>query len=81
LRGEQDLTLSVKYKVPMVITSLDARANVIQGACGYGGIVLRDFINERFARKAIDRARWPRSIQAAAVRFIGHEFHRTPRRQ
>jgi nitronate monooxygenase len=54
-RLEQDLALCVKYRVPMIITSLGARADVYQAAQSYGGVVLHDVINDRFAHKAIEK--------------------------
>jgi nitronate monooxygenase len=50
-----DLELCVKYKVPVIITSLGAREDVNQAIHSYGGIVLHDVINDRFARKAIEK--------------------------
>lgn len=50
-----DLELCVKYKAPIVITSLGARTDVNDAIHSYGGIVLHDIINDRFARKAIDK--------------------------
>jgi nitronate monooxygenase len=54
-RLEQDLEMCVKYRVPIVITSLGAREDVNAAVHSYGGIVLHDVINERFARKAIEK--------------------------
>jgi nitronate monooxygenase len=54
-RLEHDLALCVKYKAPVVITSLGAREEVNQAVHSYGGIVLHDIINDRFARKAIEK--------------------------
>ena len=54
-RLEHDLALCVKYRVPIVITSLGARVEVNDAVHGYGGIVLHDVINDSFARKAIDK--------------------------
>jgi nitronate monooxygenase len=54
-RLEQDLELCVKYRAPIVITSLGAREIVNQAVHAYGGIVLHDVINEKFARKAIEK--------------------------
>ncbi|HSG88254.1 MAG TPA: nitronate monooxygenase family protein [Pseudomonadales bacterium] len=54
-RLEQDLELCVKYKAPIVITSLGAREDVNAAVHSYGGIVLHDIINDRFARKAIEK--------------------------
>ena len=45
----------MKYKVPIVITSLGAREDVNAAVHSYGGIVLHDIINNRFARKAIEK--------------------------
>ncbi|MDE2048812.1 MAG: nitronate monooxygenase [Betaproteobacteria bacterium] len=54
-RLEHDLALCVKYKVPVVITSLGARTDVNDAVHSYGGIVLHDVINQTFAHKAIDK--------------------------
>ncbi len=54
-RLEQDMQLCAKYKVPLVITSLGAREDVNQGVHGWGGVVLHDIINNKFARKAIEK--------------------------
>ena len=54
-RLEEDLALCVKYRVPIVITSLGARADVNEAVHSYGGIVLHDVINTMFARKAVDK--------------------------
>ena len=45
----------MKYKVPVVITSLGAREEVNQAIHSYGGIVLHDIINSIFARKALEK--------------------------
>ncbi len=50
-----DLDLCVKYEVPILITSLGARAEVNAAAHSYGGITLHDVIDDRFAKKAIDK--------------------------
>ena len=54
-RLERDVELATKYKAPIVITSLGAREDVNAAAHSYGGIVLHDVINNRFARKAIEK--------------------------
>jgi nitronate monooxygenase len=54
-RLEHDLEMCVKYKVPVVITSLGAREEVNAAVHSYGGIVLHDIINDRFAHKAIEK--------------------------
>ena len=50
-----DLELCVKYKVPVIITSLGARTDVNDAVHSYGGVVLHDIINNKFARKAIEK--------------------------
>lgn len=50
-----DLDLCVKYKVPIIITSLGARTDLNDAIHSYGGIVFHDVINNRFAHKAIEK--------------------------
>ncbi|MEO0329755.1 MAG: nitronate monooxygenase family protein [Pseudomonadota bacterium] len=52
-RLEHDLKMCVKYKVPIVITSLGAVPEVNEAVHSYGGIVLHDIINNRHANSAI----------------------------
>ncbi|OWV74753.1 2-nitropropane dioxygenase [Rhizobium sp. R634] len=52
-RLEHDLMLCVKYKVPIVISSLGAVPEVNAAVHSYGGIVLHDIINNRHAHSAI----------------------------
>ncbi|MGR9502269.1 NAD(P)H-dependent flavin oxidoreductase [Rhizobium leguminosarum] len=52
-RLEYDLSLCVKYKVPIVISSLGAVPEVNAAVHSYGGIVLHDIINNRHAHSAI----------------------------
>jgi len=54
-RLEHDLGVVVDKKVPIVITSLGAREEVNEAVHSYGGIVLHDIINNRFAHKAIEK--------------------------
>jgi len=54
-RLQEDMELCVKYKVPIIITSLGANEEVNQAAHSYGGIVMHDVINQRFAKKAIEK--------------------------
>ncbi|MEO0792494.1 MAG: nitronate monooxygenase family protein, partial [Pseudomonadota bacterium] len=51
----RDLEICVKWKVPIMITSLGAREEVNEAAHSYGGITLHDIINDRFAKKAIEK--------------------------
>ena len=54
-RLQHDLELCVKYKVPIVITSLGAVPEVNQAIHSYGGVVLHDIINNRHAHSAINK--------------------------
>jgi nitronate monooxygenase len=50
-----DLELTVKYQVPVVITSLGAREDVNAAVHSYGGVVFHDIINNKFAKKAVEK--------------------------
>lgn len=54
-RLEEDAMVLAKWKVPLVITSLGAVAEINQGVHAWGGIVMHDVIHDRFARKAIEK--------------------------
>lgn len=54
-RLEDDLAILEKWKVPLVITSLGARQEVNDAVHGWGGMVLHDVIDDRFARKAVEK--------------------------
>ncbi|MCA0873546.1 nitronate monooxygenase family protein [Seohaeicola saemankumensis] len=54
-RLERDVELCVKHKVPVWITSLGAQTWVNDAAHSCGGITLHDVINNRFAKKAIEK--------------------------
>ena len=54
-RLEEDLAVCAKWQVPITITSLGAREELNQAVHGWGGITLHDVINDRFARKAIEK--------------------------
>ena len=54
-RLEHDVRMCVKYKVPIVITSLRPPAEVVAAVHGYGGLVFHDVINQRHARKAAEQ--------------------------
>jgi len=55
VRVEADLATCAKWKVPIVITSLGAREEVNQAVHGWGGVTLHDVIDDRFARKAVEK--------------------------
>jgi nitronate monooxygenase len=54
-RLEHDVEASTKWKAPIVITSLGAREDVNAAVHSYGGVVLHDVINDKFARKAVEK--------------------------
>ena len=54
-RLEADMATCEKWQVPMVITSLGAREDIFAAVRNWGGITLHDVINNRFARKAIEK--------------------------
>ena len=54
-RLEHDLALCEKHKVPIIISSLGAREELNQAVHAWGGIVFHDVINQKFARKAIEK--------------------------
>ena len=75
-RLEHDMTMCVKYKVPIIITSLGAREDVNAAAHSYGGIVLHDIINNKFAKKAIDKG--ADGLVAVAAGAGGHAGVKSP---
>ncbi len=50
-----DVDMCVKYKVPLIITSLGARVEVNEAIHSYGGIVMHDVIDTFFAKKALEK--------------------------
>ncbi|WP_225007998.1 NAD(P)H-dependent flavin oxidoreductase [Novosphingobium percolationis] len=54
-RLDEDMALCEKWQVPMLITSLGAREDVYNAAHRWGGIVLHDVIDDRFAHKAVEK--------------------------
>ncbi len=53
-RLAEDVELCVKYKVPIMITSLQAPDPVVKAAHSYGGLVFHDVISIRHAQKALE---------------------------
>jgi nitronate monooxygenase len=62
--------------VPIVITSLGAIVEVNQGVHGWGGITLHDIINDRFARKAVEKG--ADGVIAVAAGAGGHAGRLSP---
>ncbi|MEO8548202.1 MAG: nitronate monooxygenase family protein [Sphingomicrobium sp.] len=54
-RVEHDMAVCAKWKVPIIITSLGARTELNDAVHGWGGITLHDIIDDRFARKAVEK--------------------------
>ncbi len=54
-RWEEDMVTCEKWQVPIVITSLGAREDLNSAVKGWGGITMHDVIDDRFARKAIEK--------------------------
>ncbi|WP_300521659.1 nitronate monooxygenase family protein [Alcanivorax sp.] len=75
-RLEHDLEMCVKYKVPIVITSLGARVDVNEAIHSYGGLVFHDIINNFFAKKAIEKG--ADGLIAVAAGAGGHAGTQSP---
>ena len=75
-RLEHDMAVCAKYKVPIVITSLGAREDVNAAVHAWGGIVLHDVINNKFARKAIEKG--ADGLIAVATGAGGHAGVKSP---
>ena len=75
-RLDQDMAMCIKHKVPILITSLGARPEINAAAHAYGGIVLHDVIDNRFAHKAIEKG--ADGLIAVAAGAGGHAGTRSP---
>ncbi|MBI5275665.1 MAG: nitronate monooxygenase [Burkholderiales bacterium] len=75
-RLEHDMQMVVKYKVPIIITSLGARVDVNEAIHSYGGVVLHDIINNTFAHKAIEKG--ADGLIAVAAGAGGHAGIKSP---
>ena len=75
-RLEHDMQMCAKYKVPIVITSLGARTDINDAVHGWGGVVLHDIINNRFAHKAIEKG--ADGLIAVAAGAGGHAGVKSP---
>ena len=72
----KDMEDIVKHEVPIVITSLGAREDVFAAVHSYGGIVLHDVINNKFAKKAIEKG--ADGVVAVAAGAGGHAGTTSP---
>ena len=75
-RLEHDMVMCVKYKVPVIITSLGAREDINAAAHSYGGVVLHDIINNKHAHKAIEKG--ADGLIAVAAGAGGHAGVKSP---
>ena len=75
-RFDHDLEACEKWKVPIVITSLGARVELNEAVHSWGGITLHDVIDDRFARKAVEKG--ADGIIAVAAGAGGHAGRWSP---
>jgi nitronate monooxygenase len=75
-RLDRDLEICTRWKVPVWITSLGARPEVNEAAHSCGGVVLHDVINNRFAKKAIEKG--ADGLVAVAAGAGGHAGQQSP---
>jgi nitronate monooxygenase len=75
-RLQQDMATCAKWKVPVVITSLGALVELNEAVHGWGGITLHDIINDRFARKAVEKG--ADGLIAVAAGAGGHAGRLSP---
>lgn len=75
-RLERDIEICHRHKVPIWITSLGARPEVNAAAHDCGGISLHDIINNRFAKKAIEKG--ADGLIAVAAGAGGHAGPQSP---
>lgn len=75
-RFEHDMMVCAKWKVPIVITSLGARVELNDAVHSWGGITLHDVIDDRFARKAVEKG--ADGVIAVAAGAGGHAGRWSP---
>jgi nitronate monooxygenase len=75
-RLEHDLAVCEKYQVPLIITSLGARPELNDAVHAWGGLVMHDVIDNRFAHKAVDKG--ADGLIAVAAGAGGHAGTRNP---
>lgn len=75
-RLEQDLLTCARWRVPIVITSLGAREDLNTAVHGWGGITFHDIIDDRFARKAVEKG--ADGLIAVAAGAGGHAGRLSP---
>jgi nitronate monooxygenase len=75
-RFEHDMQVCAKWQVPIVITSLGARVELNEAVHSWGGITLHDVIDDRFARKAVEKG--ADGVIAVAAGAGGHAGRWSP---
>jgi len=75
-RLKEDLETCVRWKVPLVLTSLGAQPEIFKAVRAYGGHVLHDVVSDRFARKAIEKG--ADGLIAVATGAGGHAGDQSP---
>jgi nitronate monooxygenase len=75
-RFDADMAVCAKWKVPIVITSLGARVELNEAVHSWGGITLHDVIDDRFARKAVEKG--ADGVIAVAAGAGGHAGRWSP---
>ena len=75
-RFEADMAVCAKWQVPIVITSLGARVELNDAVHSWGGITLHDVIDDRFARKAVEKG--ADGVIAVAAGAGGHAGRWSP---
>jgi nitronate monooxygenase len=75
-RFEDDMAVCARWKVPIVITSLGARVELNEAVHSWGGITLHDIIDDRFARKAVEKG--ADGVIAVAAGAGGHAGRWSP---
>lgn len=75
-RLDADMATCAKWQVPLVITSLGAREELNTAVHAWGGITLHDIIDDRFARKAVEKG--ADGLIAVAAGAGGHAGRLSP---
>jgi nitronate monooxygenase len=75
-RLEHDMAVCAKWQVPIVISSLGARVELNEAVHSWGGITLHDVIDDRFARKAVEKG--ADGVIAVAAGAGGHAGRWSP---
>ena len=75
-RLDHDMHVCAKWKVPIIISSLGARPELNDAVHSWGGITLHDVIDDRFARKAIEKG--ADGVIAVAAGAGGHAGRWSP---